>query len=400
MTMNDHWGYNKNDRNWKSTRSIIQMLADIASKGGNYLLNVGPTAEGLFPQESIDRLKEIGQWMKTNGEAIYGTQASPFANLEWGRCTQKKIDTGTRLYFHVMDKPADGKLVIPGLFNDPGKVFLLADPDKKPLATYRSDDAVIVTIPTEAKDPYNLVIVMDLNGLPDVNQPPVIKASSPVFIDKADVTLVSNRENIAIHYTLDGSAPGIHSPLYSGPVSIDRTTTFSARSYREGKPVSPVARLIIRKTDPLPAKKLEKVTGGLHYRYFEGSWDSIPDFSLLTPVAEGITGMIDLSFKKQPDYFAVEYSGYISVPADDVYTLYLSSDDGSRLYIGEELLIDNNYQHGIAEKSGIIALSEGMHPVRITFFEKTGGDYISLAISSRALGKSTVTEGMLFTLEK
>jgi len=71
MTMNDHWGYNKNNHNWKSTKQLIQMLTDIASKGGNYLLNVGPTSEGLFPQPSIDRLREIGQWMKIYGEAIY-----------------------------------------------------------------------------------------------------------------------------------------------------------------------------------------------------------------------------------------------------------------------------------------------------------------------------------------
>jgi len=268
------------------------------------------------------------------------------------------------------------------------------------LVTSRSDDAVIVTLPEEAKDPYDLVVVMDFKGSPDVNLPPVIMASSPVFIDKANVTLSSNRENIAIHYTLDGSAPGIHSPLYSGPVSIDRTTTVSARSFREGKPVSPVTQLIIRKTDPLPAKPVEKVTGGLHYRYFEGSWDSIPDFSLLTPVAQGITCEIDLSFKKQPDYFAVEYSGYISVPADDVYTLYLSSDDGSRLYIGEELLIDNNFQHGIVEKSGIIALRKGLHPVRITFFEKTGGDHISLAISSAGMNKTPVNDSIVFVEEE
>jgi alpha-L-fucosidase len=400
MTMNDHWGYNKNDHNWKSTRSIIQMLADIASKGGNYLLNVGPTAEGLFPQESIDRLQEIGRWMKTNGDAIYGTQASPFIKLEWGRCTQKKIESGTRLYFHVFDMSADGRLTIPGLCNDPGKVFLLADPDKKPLVTSRSDDAVIVTLPSEAYDPYDLVVVMDFEGSPDVNLPPVIRASSSVFIDKTDISISTNRENIAIHYTTDGSVPEIHSSLYSGSFPIDRTTIVSARSFREGKPVSPVATVTIRKTDPLPAQQVEKVIGGLHYRYFEGNWDSIPDFSLLSPVAEGITGNVGLSFKKQPDYFAVEYSGYILVPADDVYTLYLASDDGSRLYIGEELIIDNNYQHGIVEKSGIIALSAGLHPVRITFFEKTGGDQISLAISNAGMNKTMVSDSMLFTGEE
>ncbi|MEK6756601.1 MAG: alpha-L-fucosidase, partial [Bacteroidota bacterium] len=103
MTMNDHWGYNKHDLNWKSTEDLIRKLADIASKGGNFLLNVGPTSEGLFPQASTDRLREIGQWMKVSGESIYGTSASPFESLEWGRCTQKPIEGGTRLYLHVFE---------------------------------------------------------------------------------------------------------------------------------------------------------------------------------------------------------------------------------------------------------------------------------------------------------
>ena len=72
MTLNGHWGYNKADQNWKTTSTLVHNLIDIVSKGGNYLLNVGPTAEGLIPGPSVDRLKEIGVWMKVNGEAIEG----------------------------------------------------------------------------------------------------------------------------------------------------------------------------------------------------------------------------------------------------------------------------------------------------------------------------------------
>ena len=114
MTMNDTWGFRSDDQNWKSAETLIRNIIDIASKGGNYLLNVGPTAEGQIPAPSVERLQAIGEWMKKNGESIYATQASPFASTPWGRCTRKTLSDGsTRLYLHVFDWPRDGKLTIP-----------------------------------------------------------------------------------------------------------------------------------------------------------------------------------------------------------------------------------------------------------------------------------------------
>jgi len=117
MTMNETWGYKSWANNWKSLKTIIQNTVDIASKGGNYLLNVGPKADGTFPQESIELLKGMGAWMKVNGESIYGTKASPFGLFPWGRCTKKENGQNTLLYFSVFEWPKDGKLSIPGLKN-------------------------------------------------------------------------------------------------------------------------------------------------------------------------------------------------------------------------------------------------------------------------------------------
>ena len=110
MTMNDHWGFNAYDTHWKSNEALIQNIVDVASKGGNYLLNIGPMSDGEFPPQAVERLKAIGDYMKVSGDAIYDTKASLFENLPWGRSTTRYNGDSTTLYLHVFDWPADGKL--------------------------------------------------------------------------------------------------------------------------------------------------------------------------------------------------------------------------------------------------------------------------------------------------
>lgn len=396
MTMNDHWGYNRNNHNWKSTKEIIQMLADIASKGGNYLLNVGPTSEGVFPQESINRLREIGEWMKVYGEAIYGTKASPFKKLAWGRCTQKEIKGGTRLYLHVFDWPTNGKLLVPGIYNKVKTTYLLNDAEKKTLATTRIEDTRIISVPLTAPDKINSVIVIDVAGKPDVNDPPMIEAEANIFIDKITVNVKADREKIQIRYTLDGSIPKISSPIINDTLNITKTTIVSARVFRNRKPVSETAQTIFTKVDPVKAVIANHTVNGLKYKYFEGDWNELPDFDKMKPAAVGTVSNFSFSMKKTMDMFGFEYTGFIKVPQQAVYTFFTASDDGSRLYIDDQLVVDNDKLHGIQEKQGLIALEAGLHKIKVSFFEKNGGDDLKVYIKGGGLEKQQISNEILF----
>jgi alpha-L-fucosidase len=165
MTLNDTWGFKSYDTNWKSTETLIRNLADIASKGGNYLLNVGPTAKGQIPEASVERLAQVGQWMAVNGQSIYGASASPFKKLPWGRATQKP----GKLYLHVFDWP-QGDLLVPGLKNRVTDAYLLADTGKTALPVTTTKNGPTIKLPAEAPDKIDSVVVLEIQGKPDVEQ--------------------------------------------------------------------------------------------------------------------------------------------------------------------------------------------------------------------------------------
>jgi alpha-L-fucosidase len=161
MTMNDTWGYKSYDNNWKSSEDLLHKLVDIASKGGNFLLNVGPTAEGLIPAPSVERLAAIGKWMKVNSESIYGTTASPLGEVPWGRCTAKP----GKLYLHVFNWPANGKLEVSGLKNQVKKAYLLADEKQAKLPVeHQGNEKAVIAVPSKAPDLVDTVIVLKINS--------------------------------------------------------------------------------------------------------------------------------------------------------------------------------------------------------------------------------------------
>ena len=165
-TLNDTWGFKSFDKNWKSSVELIRLLVTINSRGGNYLLNVGPTAEGIIPKPSVDILLEVGQWMERNGESIYGTKATPvfpYDYSQWGGITSKP----GRIYLHLFELPK--RLGIHGLANRVTGMRFLADPGRQldfeqQNVSSLKQHRLQIQMPDKAPDPVDSVIAVDIDG--------------------------------------------------------------------------------------------------------------------------------------------------------------------------------------------------------------------------------------------
>lgn len=169
-TLNDTWGFKKDDQNWKQPDDITFKMVDIVSKGGNYLLNVGPMGDGSIPQPSQDILRRVGKWLKVNGEAIYGAGKTPFGDElgkpDW-RCTVQPLDwtwgKPGKLYFHLFKWPV-GKFNLAGVNGKIKKSYMLADPERKPLVTELTSagDELTVSLPEQATDELDSILCIEV----------------------------------------------------------------------------------------------------------------------------------------------------------------------------------------------------------------------------------------------
>jgi alpha-L-fucosidase len=176
MTMNDTWGYKADDTNFKSTETLLRNLIDIASKGGNYLLNIGPMATGQVPEPEVVRLREVGRWLAVNGEAIYATgptlfgdEAGSFSSTERDKDGKPKFipswqwrstTTASRIYIHLFEWPG-AAFELSKVPRQVTKAWLLADSAQRPLTVTRTTNGIAVGLPAAEPDPVASVLVLE-----------------------------------------------------------------------------------------------------------------------------------------------------------------------------------------------------------------------------------------------
>jgi hypothetical protein len=243
------------------------------------------------------------------------------------------------------------------------------------------------------------VIVLDIEGDPDVTIPPAVTANEPIFVDRGSVRVMSGRTNVQLRYTIDGSDPTAASPEVTGPITLTQTATVKARAFRGPRAVSGVTTETFTRVQPRPAAALEIVRPGLDVDIVEGEFSALPAFTPAQIVKTTTAPAFDLSVRPRDSAFALRYRGYIRVHETGVYTFTLTSDDGSRLWIGDTLLVDNDGLHGAKPVWAPVALEAGWHPITVAMFQATGGLELNVSWSGPGLSTQPVAASALGRLK-
>ena len=212
---------------------------------------------------------------------------------------------------------------------------------------------------------------------------PSVGYTAAVFRDRETVTASAPEgSGFTLRYTADGSAPTAISPEYRGPISVDRSQVLSFALVSGSGNVGEVARVECVKTVPVTG---EGLVPGWMLEVYEGKWDKLPDFSLLTPRGLGVASGISLDGRTRDEEFGLRFSGFVRVASEGVYRFRLGSDDGSRFVIAGATVVDNDGLHGYVVREGAVRLTPGVYPVELTFFEAGGAERLTFEVVGGAL---------------
>ncbi len=427
------YGYNREEDTWdyNSTQSLVLQLIDKVSRGGNFLLDIGPDEHGKIPPIMQERLLQMGEWLKINGEAIYGTTRWKQSS-QWSEGNREYKDRSGDMLLKITIDPDPGYAVkevfytynaatnsLYAIFpkypdNNEIKlrdVVLPAGTSIRFLSTNENLDwktntnNTVIKLPqynpNKIKAPYAYVVKIENYGnfmfKPKINV--VYEKGSLVPTVSISAGAFTN-----IYYTTDGSEPTNRSNLYNRPFKLDKTATVKAVVYQNrssGAYLPAIESAIVNEKvlryEWKDAVKTTNIKPGIGYKYYEPDKNINMISSFKTNlVKESVTDIISVAKKQRVDKFAFEFTGYIKIDTDAVYDLFIASDDGSKLFIDDEEVVDNEGDHGTVEKSGRAALKKGYHKIKVLYFDSGGGNELKVLKQKQGGIKQELSSGMLF----
>lgn len=418
------YGYNREEDAWdyNSAQSLVLQLIDKVSRGGNFLLDIGPDAHGKIPPIMQERLLQIGDWLKINGEAIYNTSRWKESS-QWSEGNREYKDRSgdmllkitvdpdpgyavkevfytynekTNTLYAIFPKYPDNKKLVLKKIAPPAGADISFLSTKEKLDWHQQGADIMIDLPeynpNKIKAPYAFVIKIENYGM--FLSKPEIK----VVYKKGATKPIISFDKMA-NFTTDGTEPSRFSRLYTEPFSIDKTSIIKARVDYKQENILPSATIVetVKVYEWKPAIKTKHLLPGISYKYYqpEKNINMISSFQQDT-VSTGIADIISVAKKQRVDKFAFEFTGYIRIGKDDMYTFFTQSDDGSKLFIDDEEVVDNNGDHGTVEKSGKAALKKGYHKIRVVYFDSGGGNDLKVLIQPEGGKKEELPANMLF----
>ncbi|MBI1938325.1 MAG: metallophosphoesterase [Ignavibacteriales bacterium] len=226
---------------------------------------------------------------------------------------------------------------------------------------------------------------------------PVIRAHNNKFIDEINVTIEDYNKNAEARFTFDGGEPSINSQLYKGQIRINESCILKVSSF-VGNLKSKTSKMFFEKIEGQNGYAVNPTNNGLNYKYYEGTnWLNLPDFEKTKEIKSGAVGNISITeIKEREDQFAITYGGFIRVDDNDVYTFYVRSDDGTKLYIDDQLVVDNNGSHSARTKYGSIALLAGYHKFYLEYFDNVEGEELKVMFKSSKYERREIKNNELF----
>lgn len=418
------YGYNREEDAWdyNSTQSLVLQLIDKVSRGGNFLLDIGPDEHGKIPPIMQERLLQMGEWLKTNGEAIYNTSRWK-VHAQWSEGNRNYTDrSGDMLLKITIDPdpgyavkeifytynankndlyaifpryPSNKKLILKNITLPSGTAISFLSTKEK-LNWQQAGNNIEVSLPDydpgKIKLPYAYAIKIENFGR--FTRKPNIRVNYDAAL-KPMVSMDDKTEGTVIHYTTDGSEPTTASAVYSKPLTFTSTTTFKAIATKDGTLSSDVQVTTVKAYELMKAVKTEKLSAGLSYNYYEAEDMSAEKMNLLQPLKTGVINNFNLQQKNRKSKYGFIFSGYINIAKSGLYDFYTSSDDGSLLYIDDVLVVDNNGNHALEEKSGKANLEKGMHKIKLVYFDSAGENGLSVNFNIKGNPKREIPDIIL-----
>jgi alpha-mannosidase len=264
------------------------------------------------------------------------------------------------------------------------------------ILTLPADNRVRLLAATLVSSPY--ADVVPAQPLYDVTQSTLaqIIVDSAAFAGRAEIRMDSPVPGATVCYTLDGSDPSETSIRYTRPIQVTANTTIKARAILTGSDDSFVTKSTVTRLELHEPRTVAGIEPGLSCRYYEGQWAELPMFDSLAPIKEIVADTVAIPSIARPEEYALDFRGYVLVPRDGVYQLSVTSDDGSRLYVNDSLLINNDGIHGDFEMSALIGLKAGYHKITVDMFQQKGGQALGASIAGPEMPKQSIPVSMLF----